>query len=99
MFTNSFDKQLDKTLKIGAQHTREREKLKEMFCNEYDNISVNTLLESLQSKGHPSEKRFAINFKVHYESDNYDEQEIGEFKRLFVKYKKDVIATIEQTED
>ena len=97
MFANSFDKQLEKTLKIGAQHATEREKLKRMFCNEFDNVSIITLLESITYKGHPAEKQFANTFKAHYESDNYDEQEIKEFKRLFDKYKQDVIIALEES--
>lgn len=95
MFTNTFEKQLERTLKISAQYTEEREKLKKMFCDEYDNIAITILLESLVNKGHPSEKNFANQFKEHYESGNYNESEIHEFKRLFNKYKEDVINTLE----
>lgn len=95
MFENTFDKQLEKTLKIGAQYTFECEKLKEKFCDEYDKITITTLLDLLISEGHPGEKNFANNFKTHYESDNYSDKEISEFKKFFDKYKKDVINTLE----
>ncbi|MBO5054855.1 MAG: hypothetical protein J6C64_00665 [Lachnospiraceae bacterium] len=95
MFEITFEKQLEKTLKISSQYTIEREKLKKKFCDKYDNISIMTLLNSLAQKGHPSEKEFAAKFKEHYESDNYSEQEISEFTRLFIKYKKEVIDNLE----
>ncbi len=95
MFEITFDKQLEKTLKLGSQYETELEKLKDKFCNEYDSVSISALLELLISKGHPSEKNFAKEFKQHYESDNYNDKEISVFKKMFSKYKEDVINNIE----
>ena len=95
MFENTFDKQLEKTLRIGAQYTLECEKLKEKFCDEYDKATIMTLLELIITKGHPSEQNFANEFKKHYESDNYNDKEMSTFKKMFSKYKRDVINTLE----
>lgn len=95
MFENTFEKQLEKTLKIKAQYTSECAKLKEKFCDEYDRVAIMTLLELLITKGHPGEQKFAQEFKNHYTSDNYNDQEMSIFKKMFSKYKKDVIETLE----
>lgn len=99
MRKKSFDKQLDNTKKIGEKYTQEREKLKRMFCDKYDKISINILLVLLANKGHPSEKEFAEQFKLHYESNNYNEVEIEEFRRLFNKYKELIINDLETSTD
>lgn len=99
MLKKSFEKQLDKVLEIGAKYTEEREKLKTMFCDKYDKISINILLELLTNKGHPSEQQFAIRFRADYESNNYDEKEIEEFQRLFGKYRESIINDLEGSPD
>lgn len=96
---SSFDKQLDKTIKKGTQYTLYREKLKKMFCDKYDRVAINKLLYSLEKKGHPSEQKFAEQFKKHYTSNNYDEKEIEEFQRLFRKYKESIINDLENSLD
>lgn len=96
MFGNTFDKQLEKTLKASEKYSNERDKLKKLFCDEYDNMAIVTLLNSLLDKGHPSEKMFASAFRNHYESDNYNEVEIKEFDRLYKKYKEEIINTLEE---
>lgn len=96
MFENTFDKQLEKTLKIGEQYTIEREKTKELFCIEYDKKTILALLELLITKGHPGEESFANQFKTHYYSDNYDDKEMAMFKKLVGRYKEDLISTLEE---
>ncbi len=99
MLKNSFDKQLNKTLKIGTDYIQEREKLKNLFCDKYDKLAINKLLKLLADKGHPSEQQFAKHFGQHYYSSNYDEKEIKEFQRLFGKYKEEIINDIENLSD
>lgn len=99
MFNNTFEKQLEKTLKLGSQYTIECEKLKAKFCDEYDKDTIMTLIELLINKGHPSEQSFASKFKNHYESDNYTDKEMSEFKKMFIKYKENVIDTLESNGD
>lgn len=99
MRKKSFDKQLDYTKKIGEKYSQEREKLKQMFCDKYDKTSISILLDLLANKGHPSEQEFAKQFKLHYESNNYSEVEIEEFKRLFSKYKVLIINDLESSTD
>ncbi len=99
MLKNSFDKQLDKTLKIGVNYIKEREKLKKLFYDKYDKLAINKLLDLLANKGHPSEQEFAKQFREHYKSNNYDEKEIKEFQRLFSKYKESVINDLENSSD
>ena len=96
---SSFDKQLDKTIKKGTQYTLYREKLKKMFCDKYDRVAINKLLYSLEKKGHPSEQKFAEQFKKHDTSNNYDKKEIEEFQRFFRKYKESIINDLENSLD
>lgn len=95
----NFDKQLDKTIKMGIEYAQEREKLKTLFCDRYDRLAINTLLNLLSDKGHPSEQEFAKQFREHYTSSNYDEKEIKEFQRLFGKYKDQIINDLEESSD
>lgn len=99
MFNNTFEKQLEKTLKLGTQYSIECEKLKEKFCYEYDKVTIMALIELLISKGHPSEQTFASEFKKHYESDNYTDKEMSEFKKMFIKYKENIIDILESIEE
>lgn len=96
---NTFDKQLEKTLKMSSQYTKERELLKQMFFKRFDKISVITLLDILITDGHPSEKKFAIDFRTHYESNNFNEGEIKEFDRLYREYKEKVINNLDSNGD
>lgn len=95
MFDNAFEKQLDKTLKLHTKYTLECEKLKEKFCNEYDKATIIALLELLITKGHPGEKTFANEFKEHYESDNYSDEEMSTFQKMFRKYKNELVNKLE----
>lgn len=99
MFELTFDKQLDRTIKLGAKYTKECEKLKDKFCREYDKKTVITLLDLLISNGHPGEQMFATKFRDHYNSDNYSDQEMYEFKKLLDQYKEELVNTLESNGD
>lgn len=95
MLGNTFDKQLEKTLKLHVRYNFECEKLKEKFCDEYDKATITALLELLITKGHPGEQTFAKEFKEHYESDNYTDQEMSTFQKMFYKYKHELVNKLE----
>lgn len=95
---DSFEKQLEKTLKISTQCAKEREELKNKFFRKYDKTSVITLLDILMD-GHPAEQQFSIEFREHYESNNFNEVEIKEFYRLFKENKEKVINSLESNGD
>ena len=99
MFGNTFDKQLEKTLKINEEHTKERERLKKMFLEEFDRATIITFIDLIYKKGHPVEVKFIETFKDDYDSGNYDEVEIKEFKSLTVIYKSDLIDCLNRKED
>lgn len=94
MFDITFEKQLEKTLKAHVKYTNECEKLKEIFCDEYDKATILALLELLITK-HPGEQTFAKEFMEHYENDNYSDQEISTFQKMFHKYKKELVNKLE----
>lgn len=96
MFGNDFDKQLSKTLNLLKTCSREREKLKELFYNEYDKVTIVSLIKLVSKRGHPSEAIFVEKFGDEYKSGNFDEVEISQFKRLFDKYKPDLIQMLEE---
>lgn len=96
MFDKQYEKQLNTTLKVASQYTKEREKLKNMFYDEYDSPTIYSLINLLVDKGHPIEKNFAKSFQNLYESGNFSESEVKEFERLKQKYKEALVDFLSQ---
>lgn len=63
--------------------------MKDIFINTYDKPTVIALLRLIMKTdlAREEEKIFAKEFEKSYESGNFDETQIRQFKKLFILYK------------
>lgn len=87
--TKRLDKQLAETEKTKVKYTKQREVLKDTFISTYDKPTVIALLKLIMETdlAREEEKIFAKEFERSYESGNFDETQIRQFKKLFIQYK------------
>ena len=90
--TKKLDKQLAKTEKTKTKYTEQREVLKDIFINTYDKPTVIALIRLILKTdlAREEEKIFVRNFERSYESGNFDETQIKQFKKLFIQYKDNI---------
>ncbi len=87
--TKKLDRQLAKTEDTKAKYTAQREVLKDLFIKTYDRPTVIALLRLILNTdlAREEEKQFAQEFKKNYESGNFDETQVKQFKTLFGQFK------------
>lgn len=83
-----FERQLQKTSKIHEDYTNAKELLKQLFYDMYDEATIISILEIINTLGHPSEKKFANKFKKSYDNGNFDDVQIKQLKVLIERYQE-----------
>lgn len=89
--TNTLEEQLNETTGSHTKYIEDLNKLKEIFYDLYDDLTIVSLLEVIKTIGHPTEKTFAEEFKKEYKSGNFSEVEIKIFRDLYRRYQTPLI--------
>lgn len=92
------DEQLKKTSNIHIRYDEEKEELKRIFYNTYDNPTVVSLLKLIVKIGHPADKKLAEKFEKDYNSDNFDDNEVDWFKKAYARYNEPFLKQLNSEE-
>ena len=93
-----FSDQLNRTSKLHENYTEAKERLKDLFYDMYDEVTIMSLLNLIRTQGHPTEKKFADRFEKDYKNGNFDDVEIKEFKKMLERYQQPLIEQLNEGE-
>ena len=97
-YNQQLDEQLRKTSAAHVQYDEEKEALKNIFYDTYDKPTVVSLLKLIAQIGHPVDKEIAERFEEDYNSNNFDDNEVVWFKRVYVRYNEPLLEQLNKEE-